>query len=337
MEVQKHMRTQIDMILSYMAIGCLALLAVAVVFSTGVSGAVDVERLAPTFTFDVRSLVPDGAWQTDSRIRGFLARSNGLYYLVAVGPVAREQRILQTTETGSHVSTFASLPANIQTFDVDAGGNVWVLHGRELTVVSARDKVVKTLGLESSFRDFCLAGTTPVLVSKDGGIHVVSADGKTRKLSEIEPSPSIKVSPINSVGFLAINGVNARGRIGRVTGGVGRPFVVNVPEIDVAKQWYRGRDLEDRGVLIPAVTASRAGTTTAIVMGHSLRRGGVVLELDQDGNVTRSMRCELPSIAGFISTANPTGRMSPTLIGANDVSLFLVDIRGVTAVYAPYH
>jgi hypothetical protein len=98
------------------------------------------------------------------------------------------------------------------------------------------------------------------------------------------------------------------------------------PEIQQAMNFYRTDPASAMIISDIAVISDRR--ILAIVTGHPFTAGGVVLELDRDGVVQKSVRCSLMTHDDLKAPGNRDGHMIVGAIGYSHSVLYLLNRSG---------
>jgi len=303
------------------------------------------QSLARTGYFDLASRMP----KEDAELvlsRAFVARPQGLYFLMSARYSGLAQAILQTDLAGKTKQLIhLSSPVMDNWLDVDDLGQmyVWRQRRREDGGVStsvysygADGKLLDTVESRGKFIRVSLANRRLAGVTYPDGIIEDFADGEPLAALSGPALDSVKTAAlIGGIQALAestvIGTIPDANTIYTVDLSTGNIDTTKVEAPEIAHAWAVGYRGDPKGAMVIGSFAVDERDKIYLLITGQPFGTAVILQVDSTGSLERSLRCPLPAVDVLRTSATPDGTMFPGLIGIAGNTIFIVDQRGHVA------
>jgi len=318
--------------------------------------------------FDLKERLPESYQQERTKFRGFVAHDSGLYFLIVAKPGNGQEFMIVHTDLNGRLLKRILMPGerestarrSILEMSVDDNGNCYVLQtikdssGRrvEFLVYDRSGNARNTLAVSEIVQTFCLKAESLWYLSDNNELRqmVTSPMPNTRRL-EIPQLKNIsdvfpKIFPLPGNRIAVLDGVSAQLYvIDQVSSDTQVFSLLQLPEVRRSWESYPtetrgpaagngGRVQFARAQIITGLSATPEGDIYLTISGIPFGEGAVVLRIDQQGNLVRSLRCVLPTLETRRSADNPEGYAgSFGLIGTTGSYLFVAGADGDVLSY----
>jgi hypothetical protein len=267
-----------------------------------------------------------GGFGANARLQDFTAKHGCLYGLTFDLP-QRQSRVYCVTAEGKARFSHALPPREFfsRLFVRDSGSLILFHHGAgppAIVEVAEDGRIIASTPIDRIPLTACLSGDALVGVLADGSIEWRDLGGNrsTRRWHDrvlsplLKPSllPAVLCEPLSATKAAVIDQENAKLSVFNVASGVAGPVVpIQCQEVSSSLAVYEEdrKKLPDlavggKGVVAPqfivvyAAASDGAGALYSMISPIDIRRGAVVLQLDESARVTRAMTYAIPDRSG---------------------------------------
>ncbi len=318
------------------------------------------ETVEPLGSFDIKSSLPPSYASDQIAVRAFTANNSGLYFLIKVNPehppIAKTV-ILHTDSAGTREELITLPPTGLGVYgverryyygiNVDGSGNIYLSQSKRISrheyensfvVYNPQGDSTNVTTMEPN-RTFCLNNGTifyidgvPVTQSTPVALKRLSMN-QASSVAQWEAYGPLLCSPLTSSKLVVLGKIDCRIQLIDLSSGSRK--TVSLAPIPAINKGIAGRDPDEigrhtertkfiaRSVVVNDIATTGNGDIYLNVLGHHVSRGAVIVKLDQDGNLSRSLRCKLPAFDELKTQDFPGGQMIPQFIGVSDTHLFI--------------
>lgn len=328
--------------------GICALFSLTVVMAAVVWPASAETVLTPLHSFELRDVWPDASAYGPLSTKGLVVRNGSLYFAAQESGRRGARFVIHTVTTGRLVGAIPIDTQRVLGVDVDAGGNVYVVHRSvghlpQLTVFDVAGKTIRSREFSVSPAHFRLWKDGIAAVSQFGEFthDLLQTTLVTEQLGEgsaPEPEP---ISPVMAVGLERLIVVNRLDGIVylQTAHGSRRELRPHSARIDAE----RTRAETSYEQLIAKYGKARAGKfllfrDVAIASGTDIflalsrfdpAEGAVVVRVNDTGEVLETLLLRMPELV-----EDKRGFMHLSEFAVDGKQLFVLDSRGKIAAYA---
>jgi hypothetical protein len=264
--------------------------------------------------------------------------AKGLYFLVSP-PYGSIQYLVKTDGDGVCAGTIV-LPERVSPlwFSVDSDTSFSVLSNPNLRKIERLELdntgwVISRVLLEKPADQMISTGDQWIGVSNGGSVAIYDRQGAIAKTFVPAPQEPVAqrlvLTPLSDTLFMLIRSQTAQADLIDLADGTARQMLV-APD-DFAVAFSHLTEPKQASVVLSA-TGDKNGYAFLSLWDYRPAEGGLVVKVDQTGNVVQRYRCVLPTRERYAFAGNP-GFIFPGLIKTFGNRLYVTDRRGTVGKY----